>query len=70
MYLCSCCQKKSSIAKVFKVLKDKNCMDYTVIVASGASDSAALQYLAPYSGCAIVNFLEIQIEKLLLYMMI
>jgi len=40
-------------------------MEYTVIVASGASDSAALQYLAPYSGCAIENFLEIQIEKLL-----
>jgi len=49
-------QKKSSIAKVFKVLKDKNCMEYTVIVASGASDSAALQYLAPYSGCAIGEF--------------
>src|ERR1700759_4374529 len=49
-------QKKSSIAKVFKVLKEKNCMEYTVIVASGASDSAALQYLAPYSGCAIGEF--------------
>jgi F0F1-type ATP synthase alpha subunit len=31
-------------------------MEYTVIVASGASDSAALQYLAPYSGCAIGEF--------------
>src|SRR3954469_14152416 len=39
-------QKKSSIARVAKVLKEKNCMDYTIIVASGASDSAALQYLA------------------------
>jgi len=49
-------QKKSSIAKVLKVLKDKGCMEYTVIVASGASDSAALQYLAPYSGCAIGEY--------------
>src|SRR6202012_935290 len=49
-------QKKSSIAKVFKVLKERNCMEYTVIVASGASDSAALQNLAPYRGAAIGEF--------------
>jgi len=49
-------QKKSSIARVAKVLREKGCMDYTVIVASGASDSAALQYLAPYSGCAIGEY--------------
>jgi len=49
-------QKKSSIARVAKVLEEKGCMDYTVIVASGASDSAALQYLAPYSGCAIGEY--------------
>jgi F-type H+-transporting ATPase subunit alpha len=49
-------QKKSSIAKVHKVLKEKGCMDYTIIVAAGASDSAALQYLAPYSGCALGEY--------------
>jgi len=49
-------QKKSSIARVAKVLKEKNCMDYTIIVASGASDSAALQYLAPYTGCALGEY--------------
>jgi F-type H+-transporting ATPase subunit alpha len=49
-------QKKSSIARVAKVLKEKNCMEYTVIVASGASDSAALQYLAPYTGCALGEY--------------
>jgi F-type H+/Na+-transporting ATPase subunit alpha len=58
-------QKKSSIAKVFKVLKDKSCMDYTVIVASGASDSAALQYLAPYSGCAIGEYFRDANRKVL-----
>jgi len=49
-------QKKSSIAKVHKVLKEKECMDYTIIVAASASDSAALQYLAPYSGCALGEY--------------
>lgn len=34
-------------------------MDYTIIVNAGASDSAALQYLAPYSGVAMGNILEI-----------
>jgi len=59
-------QKKSSIAKVFKVLKERNCMDYTVIVASGAADSAALQYLAPYSGCAIGEYFRDANRKVLL----
>jgi len=49
-------QKKSSIARVAKILEERGCMNYTVIVASGASDSAALQYLAPYSGCAIGEY--------------
>jgi F-type H+-transporting ATPase subunit alpha len=49
-------QKKSSIAKVHKNLKEKGCMDYTIIVASSASDSAALQYIAPYSGCALGEY--------------
>lgn len=49
-------QKKSSIARVVKTLTEKGCLDYTVIVAAGASDSAALQYLSPYSGCAIGEY--------------
>jgi len=49
-------QKKSSIARVVRTLKDYGCMNYTVIVAAGASDSAALQYLAPYAGCAIGEY--------------
>jgi len=58
-------QKKSSIAKVYKVLKEKSCMDYTIIVAAGASDSAALQYLAPYSGCALGEFFRDANRKVL-----
>jgi len=58
-------QKKSSIARVAKILREKGCMDYTVIVASGASDSAALQYLAPYSGCAIGEYFRDNGRKVL-----
>ena len=49
-------QKASSIAQVVANLKKHNAMDYTVVVAATASDSAALQYLSPYSGCAIAEF--------------
>jgi len=59
-------QKKSSIARVAKILKEKGCMEYTVIVASGASDSAALQYLAPYSGCAIGEYFRDNGRKVVL----
>lgn len=59
-------QKKSSIARVAKILREKGCMEYTVIVASGASDSAALQYLAPYSGCAIGEYFRDSGRKVVL----
>jgi len=59
-------QKKSSIARVVKTLTENNCMDYTVIVAAGASDSAALQYLAPYSGCAIGEYFRDNGRKVLI----
>lgn len=49
-------QKASSIAQVVANLKKHNAMDYSVVVAATASDSAALQYLAPYSGVAIAEF--------------
>lgn len=59
-------QKKSSIARVVKTLTEKGCLDYTVIVAAGASDSAALQYLAPYSGCAIGEYFRDNGRKVLI----
>jgi len=49
-------QKRSSVARIAKILTDKNCINYTIIVAATASDSAALQYIAPYSGCSMGEY--------------
>ena len=46
-------QKASTVAKVVNTLQTHGAMDYTIIVSSTASDCAPLQYIAPYSGCAI-----------------
>jgi F-type H+/Na+-transporting ATPase subunit alpha len=56
MYLCAIGQKRSSVARIAKLLNDKNSMDYSIIVAATASDSASLQYIAPYSGCAMGEY--------------
>ncbi len=49
-------QKASSVAKVMATLEKEGALDYTVIVSSPASDPASLQYIAPYSGCAIAEY--------------
>ncbi len=49
-------QKASTIAKVVNNLNKYDAMDYTIVVASTASDSAPLQYIAPYSGTAIAEY--------------
>ena len=46
-------QKKSSISFLINKLREYKSLDYTIFVLSGASDSATLQFLSPYSGCAI-----------------
>lgn len=46
-------QKASTVASIVKILEEHKAMDYTTVVASTASEIAPLQYLAPYSGCAI-----------------
>ncbi|MDA0812087.1 MAG: F0F1 ATP synthase subunit alpha [Verrucomicrobia bacterium] len=46
-------QKRSNIARIIKTLEDNGAMEYTVIVAASASDSATNQFLAPYAGAAI-----------------
>lgn len=46
-------QKASTVARIIKVLQENGAMDYTTVVVSTASDSASLQYIAPYAGCAI-----------------
>jgi F-type H+-transporting ATPase subunit alpha len=49
-------QKESKIARIVKELEEKGAMDYTIVVVAGASDPAAMSYIAPYSGCAIGEF--------------
>ncbi|MCP4038390.1 MAG: F0F1 ATP synthase subunit alpha [bacterium] len=49
-------QKQSTVAQVVDRLTQNDAMDYTVIVASTASEPAPLQYIAPYSGCTIGEF--------------
>jgi proton translocating ATP synthase F1 alpha subunit len=49
-------QKRSTVANIVRILKAKEAMDYSVVVAATASDSAPLQFLAPYSGCAIGEY--------------
>jgi len=49
-------QKNSTIAYTIKILEDHGAMDYTIVVASSASDPSPLQYLAPYSGCAMGEY--------------
>ena len=46
-------QKASTIANIVKTLEENGAMDYTTVVASTSSELAPLQYIAPYSGCAI-----------------
>jgi F-type H+-transporting ATPase subunit alpha len=49
-------QKRSSVVKLRSKLQQFNCLPFTVMVASTASDVAPLQYLAPYAGCSIAEF--------------
>merc|ERR1719484_384774 len=49
-------QKRSTVAQIVEVLRKYDCMKYTSIVAATASESAPLQFLAPYSGCAIGEY--------------
>ncbi|MCG8672341.1 MAG: F0F1 ATP synthase subunit alpha [Pseudomonadales bacterium] len=49
-------QKQSSIANVVRKLEEHGAMDHTIVVAVGAADPAALQFLAPFSGCTMGEF--------------
>jgi F-type H+-transporting ATPase subunit alpha len=46
-------QKVSTVARLVNILEEAGAMDYTVVVSANASDPAPMQYVAPYSGCAI-----------------
>eukprot|EP00933_Yihiella_yeosuensis_P070834 TRINITY_DN789_c0_g1_i1.p1 TRINITY_DN789_c0_g1~~TRINITY_DN789_c0_g1_i1.p1 ORF type:complete len:557 (+),score=169.80 TRINITY_DN789_c0_g1_i1:48-1718(+) len=49
-------QKRSTVAQLFEVLRKNDCLKYTTIVAATASDAAPLQFLAPYTGCAMAEY--------------
>ena len=61
-------QKQSSVAQVVGTLEKYGAMDYTIVVSAAASDPAALQYLAPFAGCAIgEEFMEQGKDALIVY---
>jgi F-type H+-transporting ATPase subunit alpha len=61
-------QKASKVARVVATLEEHGAMEHTIVVAANASDSVALQYLAPYAGCAIgEEFMEQGKDSLVVY---
>jgi F-type H+-transporting ATPase subunit alpha len=52
----ACGQKKSTVAQVVAALEEHGAMEYTTVVIASASESAAMQYLAPYAGCAMAEY--------------
>lgn len=59
-------QKQSKLAQIVQKLKETGSLSYTVIVAANASDSATLQYLAPYAGCSIGEYFMNKGEEVLI----
>ena len=53
---CAIGQKASTVAGIVKTLTDNGAMDYSIVVSATAADSPAMQYLAPYSACAIGEY--------------
>ncbi len=49
-------QKRSSVARIVNTLKEYGAMSYTIVVAATASDSASMQYIAPYTACAMGEY--------------
>jgi F-type H+-transporting ATPase subunit alpha len=49
-------QKRSSVSRIVKMLKDRGAMEYTIVVAATASDPVPMQFLAPYAACAMGEY--------------
>jgi F-type H+-transporting ATPase subunit alpha len=60
-------QKRSSVKTIVDNLRTFGALEYTVVVAATASDSAALQYLAPYAGCALAEYFMTFAHSLIIY---
>ena len=61
-------QKRSSIANVVRKLEEHGAMEHTIVVAASASESAAMQFIAPYTGCAMGEyFRDIGEDALIIY---
>jgi len=61
-------QKRSTIAQIIAKLNENDALSYSVVVSASASDPAAMQYLAPYAGCAIAEyFMEKGQDVLIIY---
>jgi F-type H+-transporting ATPase subunit alpha len=61
-------QKQSKVAQVVTTLEENGAMEHTIVVSAGASESAPLQYIAPYSGCAMAEaFMDQGKEVLIIY---
>lgn len=59
-------QKSTTVAQIASQLARNGAMDYTIIVAASASESAPLQYIAPYSGCAMAEYFREQGKDVLI----
>ncbi|MBX7110410.1 MAG: F0F1 ATP synthase subunit alpha [Dehalococcoidia bacterium] len=61
-------QKEAKVAQIVATLEQQGAMGHTIVVSAGASESSALQYLAPYSGCAMAEyFMERGRDVLIIY---
>jgi F-type H+-transporting ATPase subunit alpha len=63
---CAIGQKNSNVAATVELLRQQKAMEYTVVVTASASDSVTLQYLAPYSACAIAEYFMAQGKDVLI----
>ncbi len=59
-------QKNTSVVQLANELRKNNALDYTIIVSASASESAPLQYVAPYSGCAMAEYFREQGKDVLI----